>query len=83
MSTLVFLFFRAECVLCDSAGSYSHSTDRGLNLALRLLLQEVPLYLFLYLKSRHIVEWDMTVLLGFVKLLNCLTITLFMQITRL
>lgn len=38
---LVF-FFRVERILCDSAGSHSRSAHWGFNLALRLLLQEVP-----------------------------------------
>ena len=41
-SALVFLFSRVECVLCDNTGSHSRGAHRGCNLALHLLLQEVP-----------------------------------------
>lgn len=82
MSTLVFLFFRVECVLCDNIGSNSCRANRGFNLALYLLLQEVPgtlTYVF-EIKTQHWRWYDSSS--GFCSgLWSCWTVwvTLFMK----
>ena len=52
MSSLAFLFFRVERILCDHTGARPHCANRGVNVALHLLLYEVPGMLMYFFENK-------------------------------